>query len=557
MARALVVVPPFLKYTAGPLLGPHLLQSAARRHGHKCDVLDMNAQWIRHQISARTTPLLSTPNDRKGILSRTAQYSNLPYRSRFVGDHDKPMMVRSVSHVHDDAEATGATNVSLLSELEDQFIKEAILPNLPFVSMGITTNNDGKHVEKESLANRIKFCYFDHADVRLAATNIIESSNSLPRSMDFGAWISEQLAKLGDLPPDLIGISLLHAGQVIPSVAITMAARKLWPNALIVFGGSHMSGLGSDTLAQDISNRGYAADVFVTGHAEQTFVNLLDQLGLGRDSVSLSAMSNSQSNSVHDQGVEAPKLVLGQRLATPVAPRFDEADLIQYDQPVTLPAQSTLGCAYGRCKFCTYPAVEPKPVKLPLEIAVTSVVDQAVKRNDGTRICIKDSLVTPLRLEHIATKCVMGRASWSACTKLHPKLINRDFLARTLCEDGGLRTLEVGLESLYPETQKRIDKIQSQMIFERFVRTISQDVPDLSLVVNYITGFPWEADEANAKLHWGQDFIQTQLGSRGCAEHNSLELERLSPMAQDPRKYGIDVSKLRHWPWAAVVDQAS
>ena len=95
------------------------------------------------------------------------------------------------------------------------------------------------------------------------------------------------------------------------------------------------------------------------------------------------------------------------------------------------------------------------------------------------------------------------------------------------------------------------------MIFERFVRTISQDVPDLSLVVNYITGFPWEADEANAKLHWVQDFIQTQLGSLGCVEHNSFELERLSPMAQDPRKYGIDVSKLRHWPWAAVVDQAS
>jgi radical SAM superfamily enzyme YgiQ (UPF0313 family) len=190
-----------------------------------------------------------------------------------------------------------------------------------------------------------------------------------------------------------------------------------------------------------------------------------------------------------------PVFVQGRRMAGPLAPLFDNSDLdVMYDQPVTLPAQSTLGCVYGRCTFCTYPAVEPVPTKLDLETAVGSVVEQAILRGNGTSMSIKDSLVTPLRLMQIAS-CVQQQqrqrgavVPWSACTKLHPKLAELEFLQQL--SRHGLATLEVGLESLLPETQRRIDKIQSQELFERVVETI-RNVPEVSLVV-YMTGFPWE-----------------------------------------------------------------
>lgn len=67
-ARALLVVPPLLKYSAGPLLGPALLVAAARAGGHEADVLDLSIRWIRAHVPRG----VSTPV------------------SPIIGDHDKP-----------------------------------------------------------------------------------------------------------------------------------------------------------------------------------------------------------------------------------------------------------------------------------------------------------------------------------------------------------------------------------------------------------------------------------------------------------------------------------
>ncbi len=66
--RALVIVPPFLKYVAGPLLGPALLTAAGREAGHEVQVLDLDIRWIRDQLG----------------------WPRKSERGRWVGDHDKP-----------------------------------------------------------------------------------------------------------------------------------------------------------------------------------------------------------------------------------------------------------------------------------------------------------------------------------------------------------------------------------------------------------------------------------------------------------------------------------
>jgi radical SAM superfamily enzyme YgiQ (UPF0313 family) len=91
--------------------------------------------------------------------------------------------------------------------------------------------------------------------------------------------------------------------------------------------------------------------------------------------------------------------------------------------------------------------------------------------------------------------------------------------------------LEVGLESLLPETQRRVGKMQPQALFDTFVSEVSQ-TSGLSLVVNYMTGFPWEdQEEAHAKLQETKETVEHQLAGRGKIEHNTFELERLSPSA--------------------------
>jgi len=465
--QCVLLVPPFLKYSAGPLLGPSLLQSAARASGHKCKVVDLNARYLQPKVSKRLSV------------------------GSFVGDHDKPTGPRSLTYV------------------EQEFIKRWILPSLAHLDQ-----ND------VDLRRAASFGFLSHQSVREAAESLMES--------EFGQWMAKCLSDVDK--PDVTGISLLHAGQVIPAATATLVARKLWPQTLVVWGGPHVSGLGKAALEQDLAERAFAADVFVTGHAEKSFVEILEN-----------------ADTLNRATKWTPVVLSGK--STVIAPSFDGLEL--YDTPLTLPAQSTLGCAYGRCAFCTYPSIEDTPKKLDLFTSVGTVVDTA-SLIDGTTVSLKDSLVSATRLSEIGG-CIQGRVKWSACTKLSTRLSFKR-LTR-LCADG-LATLEVGLETLLPETQRRIDKVQSEMLYESFVSDVANLPSDLSLVVNYMVGFPWEDEEAaKAKLDDAERILTSSLGrNRGRIELNEFALERLAVMAKFPEAYGIDSRTIRPWPWASVLE---
>jgi hypothetical protein len=459
-ATALLVVPPFIKYNAGPLLGPALLQAAATATGHFCTVLDLNAIWIQQQ---------------QGHFLENASSSLVAMKPVFQGDHNKPV------------------DSSLLRV--ERLWTDTILGE--------------SQREDHDLLRRVQYGFLDHGEIQAHAARLVASP--------FGSWMRNQLVQTQthDSTEIVVGVSLLHAGQVIPAVAISMLARELWPGALVMWGGPHITGLGH-AIKDDLDVRkALAADLFVQGHAEETFVNLLHQR---------STQSRSPKNSL--SGVA--KGSRGKFMRCPAIPAFDNLDC--YSQPLTLPVQSSLGCAYGKCAFCTYPAMEGTPVQLSLNETVEPAVRRALELGEHkcSGISLKDSLVTTNRLRDIA-ECVGGRVQWSACTKLSRRLADRNTLRHLT--DNGLVTLEVGLESLLPETQRRVGKMQPQALFDTFVSEVSQ-TSGLSLVVNYMTGFPWEdQEEAHAKLQETKETVEHQLAGRGKIEHNTFELERLSPSA--------------------------
>ena len=126
-------------------------------------------------------------------------------------------------------------------------------------------------------------------------------------------------------------------------------------------------------------------------------------------------------------------------------------------------------------------------------------------------------------------------------------------LGKSLRADG-LATLEVGLESLLVDTQKRVAKVHPPHLFEDFLRHVPQ-VPDLSLVVNYMTGFPWEDPAISLKQRdEAVSMLSHYVGHGGKLRHNQFELERLSPMAKYPERFHIDEQSLKFWTWASIVE---
>lgn len=64
----MLIVPPLIGVTYGPLLGPAMLVAAGRKAGHDVELIDLNADWMREHDCGR--------------------YAHEP--RRFVGDHDRP-----------------------------------------------------------------------------------------------------------------------------------------------------------------------------------------------------------------------------------------------------------------------------------------------------------------------------------------------------------------------------------------------------------------------------------------------------------------------------------
>lgn len=461
MTRALVFVPPIIKYGAGPLLGPAQLVGAGRAAGHEVEVLDLNVRLIRERMSDNLEGSTSV----------------------FLGDHDKPRTeLRAIQRavVLEILEVGGEVPASILGED-------------PILSLTLS-----------------------HLEATLLGRAMAAGSQ--------GGFIRTQLEAVGR--PDVVGVSVLYSGQVLWGLAISVVVRELWPGVPVVWGGPHVTAL-KPWIERDHAY-GALVDGFAFGYAERTWVELLDAVGVGNDWPP--AVGRAGSGSVPN--------------ATPddrVVPHFENLEL--YGIPrLTLPAQTWRGCPYGRCAYCTYPAVEGDARRLPLEL-LEEVVQAAEAR--GAVVSIKDSLLTPRRLQEVA-ELVDGRVPWSGCTKLHRKL-DRGLMA--MLARSGCKTLEVGVETLSETAQQLVSKKQSLALLDQVTNAAAE--AGIALVVNYITGFPGEELRSELLLleHVRNLLDRPDLDAR--VEHNTFQLERLAPMGRYPAKYGIRV--LGSWPWASVL----
>lgn len=462
MARALLIVPPLLKYAAGPLLGPALLAGAAASAGHEVAVLDLNIRFLREHIDTRVVGAQAVVH----------------------GDHARPP--------------------AGLHAAADRFL--AMLAPAVTGPVGHRRRNAALTLP------------LSHAQVYAAAAQLAQGP--------LGAWVRAELAKGDAQPPDLLGVSVLYSGQVLMGLVATLVARALWPTARVVWGGPHVTAL-RDVIPSN-EDFGHLIDAFVFGAAEGTFVTMLDAVGGGGDwpaGVVLAGRGRrGDASSVRD-----------------ALPRFDELD--HYGVPLlTLPAQTGRGCSYGRCTYCTYPAIEGAVVDLGLGM-LGHIVQLA--REHGAAVSLKDSLLVPSRLEEVA-EVIGGRGPWAGCTKLHPRL-DRGLLRRLA--QSGCRTLEFGLETLLADSQTLIAKRQTEGLLAQVLDACAH--AGIHPVVNLITGFPGEDPLAAAEMCASVDaaLVAAGGGEFGQVEHNVFELERLAPLARDPR---IEITG--SWPWASVMD---
>lgn len=462
---AYIIIPPLVKYVAGPLLGPSLLAGAARTRKLSVEILDLNCMLLAKYASS-----IIVCSDHNEWL---------------YGDH---------------------CNANMFDRIASQFWKR------------LSADVYGRH--GDGLEAKLMRAAIDHDEVSRAVRQLISNSSS--------RFILRQL--MGKTGPRVVGMSVMWSGQTVMALVTSAISKELWPETKVVWGGAQIS-----SIRQRIEKErefGLYVDGFIPGHCEGSFVDLLISMRRGKfEAPGLIIPGNGPSP-------DMPRCIY-----PPPVPRFQNLDL--YGMPrLVLPVQLSTGCSYGKCAFCTYPAVEGDYKAFSAWNCLKPVIDIASK--NGAALSIKDSLVTVERLREIGD-LIGGRVHWSACTKIDPRL-NSTFLCDLY--QNGCRTLEVGLETVNQRVQKIISKRQPTRLLDNFLRGAAES--GISVVINYITGFPWECEtDAILELRWLRRHISGFPGLKAVIEHNRFELEKLSPIAKNPEKYGIVVVKT--WPWSSVI----
>lgn len=488
---AIVVVPPLSPSDTNLPLGPYILRAAYEGAGLSLEVADLSIAYINRFRGCRKSRCDSV-----------------------LGDQDKD---RGVTHA-----------------AREHFIRNS--PLSAEASLYAPCSCDpvlGMHYSREQIERAV-----------------LEAAK--PGSF-WNTFIGQSLDFDVRTPPRILGLSIMGPPQVFIALVTARLSKLVWPKTLVVAGGSHITLLINE-IARD-AQFGRDIDVFMPGHCEQEFVELASRLSAGRE---ISDLGVRAGEGVARRAACADTLVQPttfgkRRVSTPdfeLLPSIDASTLASFDKDrVTLPMQLTRGCSYGRCTYCTYPAVERVVNTEPDWPAAASAIQTLVDRTGVRRVSFKDSLFTSRNLRTFANLALAERLGieWSATTLLNRSL-SRECLS--LIASAGCRTLEVGLETTDPNGQRLFDKVMDLDMIEAVVSAAAEC--GIVMVLNQIFGWPGQSlNSANAQLDWYVR-IRDRFPDHVRASFNLLEINRASPMAMSPDKFGIELRGIG--PWAFSYD---
>lgn len=339
---------------------------------------------------------------------------------------------------------------------------------------------------------------------------------------------------------DVLGLSIMGPSQVLAALALAHHARRVHPRLVIVAGGSHIT-LLADAIAADPRYGHGVVDGFLAGHCESDLVELVRRV--------------ARQLPWH----QLPTVVVPGSRHAPTMPRaragwlppvFDVDELALYDRHrLAIPMQLQRGCGYGRCRFCTYPSVEPELIGLG-ELAAAAHVKSVVDLGVG-RLSVKDSLMDLKAMARFGRLLAIHTPAltWSATTRISCGL-KPDFMGELYRK--GCRTLEYGVETVHPRLQDLIQKSQPRQLVESAIQATCG--AGIHAVVNLLYGLPGETEsEAHEQLAWFLT-MRRRHGQLLHGSHNLVEVNRKSPFALQPKRYGITLGAVAPWAFSHVWD---
>jgi len=331
--------------------------------------------------------------------------------------------------------------------------------------------------------------------------------------------------------PGMVGISIGYIDQLLPGLSLARLLRRAaGPGLRLVAGGALLISLEETIRAEPVFFNDI--DFYVLHDGEEPLAGLAE-LPPGAD-------PSGVSNLLYRDRASGSVLATEMRCASPhgtvyPTPAYDLMPLDDYLTPaVVFHLQSSRGCYWNRCAFCTRPVLTPdRNFRKRPAAGVLADVDRLREQVGAKYFAFYDDSVPPATLGDIADHLAATApdARWYAEVKFEP-IYTREFLERL--QRGGCRMLFFGLESA---SQRVLDLMDKGMKVETADTILDHcEALDLPVVLGWFVGFPGERlEDHQATLA----FIERHHRAVVKADPLRFTLYRHSKVYRDPDAYGL------------------
>ena len=370
---------------------------------------------------------------------------------------------------------------------------------------------------------------------------ILEATQDSIKNPFLELYKNNLLKKVGLDCYGLVGIAIIHAGQVIPGLTLARILRTHYPHLHITIGGSVFA--RHQDILQD--KKALFEEMFhsiVLFEGEHPLDQLLKQL---KDKQPLDTVPNL----IYIKNGEVVRNASSKALPYDqlACPNFDGLPLNKYLMPYpVLPYMASRGCYWGKCTFCTHSFIYDSHYRKENEERVAEELDYLGKKYKTKFFTFSDEAISPNAFDRMSKAILSQGVEMRALGML--KFESDSVETVELFENmyrAGFLMLFFGLESANDRILSIIEKGCDQATEKRVLGNSS-----LAGIWNHLYlffGFPTE------EKHEAQETIDftVQHGELGDGTIHSIgqsifSLEKDSAIYHNPTKFQID--KILHDP---------
>lgn len=408
-----------------------------------------------------------------------------------------------------------------------------------FVEANNTINEALEIVSLSYAPAKVSFLEYENPLLELnyenVKLNVLSSSTNIFLDY-FDKWISV----IKDGMYDYVGISVASHSQIIPALTLSYLLKKR-TNIHVNLGGNFLSRI-EDGLIKQPEFFDLFADSVSIGEGEKSILRLAEYINGQIPIENVPNLIYKNQDKVVKNKSEMPIMIDDAAL-----PSYTGYDFSKYISPdIALPIQTTKGCYWGKCSFCSI-----SYGKTYCKKNVNALINQIKKYKQDYNIryfCIVDESIHPKHLEKIADKIIENDLNISYyCPLRTEKFITKKLLEKFA--KSGLKLAQWGLESGSKRIFNLINK--GNDINQRLLVLKESSMAGIWNHAFIFFCFPTETfDEAKETLEYicnNDDVIDSIATGR-------FTLAKYSMIANNPEKYGvmgIDSEKYDFSPYIA------